>query len=101
MGPDFGRNEGEKSRRLYGLCLSGILVIVFHIFVSRLVSLYFAQGFATGDAVKDSYAVRKFVEDGHNLILSQSFAKVPAYVKIFSKIRFLYYVLITELWFIR
>lgn len=38
------------------------------------------QGFATGDAVKDSYAVRKFVEDGHNIILSQSFAKVLAYL---------------------
>jgi aspartate aminotransferase len=33
------------------------------------------QGFASGDAEKDAYAVRKFAADGHNLILSQSFAK--------------------------
>jgi aspartate aminotransferase len=34
------------------------------------------QGFASGDAVRDAYAVRKFVDDGHNFILAQSFAKV-------------------------
>ena len=33
------------------------------------------QGFASGDSEKDAFAVRKFVEDGHNLILAQSFAK--------------------------
>lgn len=33
------------------------------------------QGFASGDTVKDSQALRMFVEDGHNVLLAQSFAK--------------------------
>ena len=33
------------------------------------------QGFASGNAEKDAYSIRKFVKDGHNIILSQSFAK--------------------------
>ena len=34
------------------------------------------QGFASGDAELDAYAIRKFVKDGHRVILAQSFAKV-------------------------
>eukprot|EP01138_Halocafeteria_seosinensis_P014970 gb/GECG01015282.1/.p1 GENE.gb/GECG01015282.1/~~gb/GECG01015282.1/.p1 ORF type:complete len:447 (+),score=47.27 gb/GECG01015282.1/:1-1341(+) len=33
------------------------------------------QGFASGNATEDAHAVRKFVEDGHCLMLAQSFAK--------------------------
>jgi aspartate aminotransferase len=33
------------------------------------------QGFASGNADRDSYAIRKFVSDGHRICLSQSFAK--------------------------
>ncbi|UZJ53358.1 hypothetical protein CBS101457_002678 [Exobasidium rhododendri] len=33
------------------------------------------QGFASGDTDKDAYAVRYFVEQGHQIVLSQSFAK--------------------------
>lgn len=33
------------------------------------------QGFASGDASRDAAAVRFFVEEGHNVILSQSYAK--------------------------
>ena len=33
------------------------------------------QGFASGDPETDAYAVRKFVSDGHQFVLSQSFAK--------------------------
>lgn len=33
------------------------------------------QGFASGDADKDAQAIRQFVEDGHNIFLSQSYAK--------------------------
>ncbi|XP_071537184.1 aspartate aminotransferase, mitochondrial [Panulirus ornatus] len=33
------------------------------------------QGFASGDAAKDAYAVRRFLSDGHNICLSQSFSK--------------------------
>eukprot|EP00929_Paragymnodinium_shiwhaense_P090153 TRINITY_DN50352_c0_g1_i1.p1 TRINITY_DN50352_c0_g1~~TRINITY_DN50352_c0_g1_i1.p1 ORF type:complete len:446 (-),score=38.93 TRINITY_DN50352_c0_g1_i1:114-1451(-) len=33
------------------------------------------QGFASGDADKDAFAVRQFVRDGHRVMLSQSFAK--------------------------
>lgn len=34
------------------------------------------QGFASGDTLKDAFAVRYFVEQGHQLLLCQSFAKV-------------------------
>ncbi|SPO05301.1 probable aspartate aminotransferase, mitochondrial precursor [Cephalotrichum gorgonifer] len=33
------------------------------------------QGFASGDINKDAFAVRHFVEQGHNICLAQSFAK--------------------------
>lgn len=33
------------------------------------------QGFASGDAEKDAFAIRHFVEDGHNVALCQSYAK--------------------------
>eukprot|EP00617_Octactis_speculum_P001363 CAMPEP_0185773304 /NCGR_PEP_ID=MMETSP1174-20130828/72888_1 /TAXON_ID=35687 /ORGANISM="Dictyocha speculum, Strain CCMP1381" /LENGTH=398 /DNA_ID=CAMNT_0028459927 /DNA_START=184 /DNA_END=1380 /DNA_ORIENTATION=- len=33
------------------------------------------QGFASGDAEKDAYAIRSFLEDGHLITLAQSFAK--------------------------
>lgn len=34
------------------------------------------QGFASGDIIRDAFAVRYFVEQGHQIILCQSFAKV-------------------------
>lgn len=33
------------------------------------------QGFATGDIDRDAAAVRLFIEDGHQLVLAQSYAK--------------------------
>lgn len=33
------------------------------------------QGFASGDCDKDAQPVRMFIEDGHRVALSQSFAK--------------------------
>jgi hypothetical protein len=39
-------------------------------------SLQAYQGFASGDIVKDAFAVRYFVEQGHQILLCQSFAKV-------------------------
>lgn len=33
------------------------------------------QGFASGSVDKDAFAVRKFLDDGHNILLAQSFAK--------------------------
>ena len=33
------------------------------------------QGFASGSVEKDAYAVRKFIADGHRILLSQSFSK--------------------------
>lgn len=33
------------------------------------------QGFASGDAEEDAYAIRKFVSDGHHIMLCQSYAK--------------------------
>ncbi|XP_063529451.1 aspartate aminotransferase, mitochondrial [Cydia strobilella] len=33
------------------------------------------QGFATGDVNNDAFAVRQFVQDGHQVMLAQSFAK--------------------------
>ena len=34
------------------------------------------QGFASGDVDKDAAALRQFIDDGHNVLLAQSFAKV-------------------------
>ena len=34
------------------------------------------QGFASGDVDRDAFALRYFIDDGHNVLLSQSFAKV-------------------------
>jgi len=33
------------------------------------------QGFASGDVDRDAFAVRLFIEDGHDVLLAQSFAK--------------------------
>ena len=33
------------------------------------------QGFASGDSEKDAYSIRKFVADGHQVFLCQSYAK--------------------------
>lgn len=33
------------------------------------------QGFASGDVARDAFAVRKFLQDGHEIALAQSFAK--------------------------
>ena len=33
------------------------------------------QGFASGSIDQDAAAMRMFVEDGHNIVLAQSFAK--------------------------
>ena len=33
------------------------------------------QGFASGDVDGDAFAVRQFLEDGHNICLAQSYAK--------------------------
>jgi len=33
------------------------------------------QGFASGDPERDAYAVRRFIADGHNVMVAQSFAK--------------------------
>ena len=34
------------------------------------------QGIGSGDPQFDAYAVRKFVEDGHFILLAQSYSKV-------------------------
>ena len=34
------------------------------------------QGFASGDVDRDAFALRHFIDEGHNVLLSQSFAKV-------------------------
>ena len=34
------------------------------------------KGFASGDSEQDAYSIRKFVEDGNQIILGQSYAKV-------------------------
>ena len=42
---------------------------------SRKTFLTVRTGFASGDADVDAYAVRKFVDDGHTLFVTQSFSK--------------------------
>jgi len=34
------------------------------------------QGFVTGDLIKDGASIRVFVDEGHNIVVAQSFAKV-------------------------
>ena len=34
------------------------------------------QGFASGDVDRDAFALRQFIDDGHDVLLAQSFAKV-------------------------
>jgi aspartate aminotransferase len=41
------------------------------------------QGFASGDTDKDAFALRHFIEQGHNVCLAQSFAKNM--VRVFSQ----------------
>lgn len=38
-------------------------------------TFYSLKGFASGDVDKDAFAVRKFLQDGHRILLAQSFAK--------------------------
>ena len=33
------------------------------------------QGFASGDTDKDAWALRYFIQQGHNVMVAQSFAK--------------------------
>ena len=33
------------------------------------------QGFASGDVDRDAFVLRQFIDDGHNVLLAQSFAK--------------------------
>ena len=42
------------------------------------------QGFASGDVDRDAFALRQFIDDGHNVLLAQSFAKVCAWIHYFS-----------------
>ena len=33
------------------------------------------QGFASGDTDRDAWALRQFIQDGHQVMVAQSFAK--------------------------
>ena len=44
------------------------------------------QGFASGDINKDAFALRLFIDDGHDLCLAQSFAKNMGLYGMFSKL---------------
>lgn len=64
------------------LLLGGLLTFcdtVFHLcWQKRNLLVYFDmayQGFASGDINRDAWAVRYFIEQGINIVLSQSFAK--------------------------
>lgn len=56
----------EEWKIVSDLCKEKQLVVFFD-------SAY--QGFASGDAEADAFALRFFVEEGHNVMLAQSFAK--------------------------
>lgn len=56
----------EQWKVISDLCKKKNLVVFFD-------SAY--QGFASGDAEADAFAIRMFVEEGHNILLAQSFAK--------------------------
>ena len=40
------------------------------------------QGFASGDVDRDAFALRHFIAEGHNVLLSQSFAKVSEHIDL-------------------
>lgn len=42
---------------------------------TNVLKLLINQGFASGDSEKDAYSIRKFVADGHQVFLAQSYAK--------------------------
>ena len=56
----------DQWKTISELCMKKDLVVFFD-------SAY--QGFASGDAEADGFALRFFVEEGHNVMLAQSFAK--------------------------
>lgn len=56
----------EEWKTLSDLCKEKELIVFFD-------SAY--QGFASGDAEADGYALRMFVDEGHTVMLAQSFAK--------------------------
>lgn len=56
----------EQWKVVSDLCKEKNLIVFFD-------SAY--QGFASGDAEADAFALRMFVEQGHNVLLAQSFAK--------------------------
>lgn len=45
------------------------------------------QGFASGNTTRDAFAVRYFVEQGHQVVLAQSFAKVINLIEELSRSR--------------
>lgn len=54
------------------------MVSLFALLQKRNLLVFFDmayQGFASGDIDRDAWAVRYFIEQGHNVLLSQSFAK--------------------------
>jgi len=60
----------DPSKEQWSAISSLILKKHHHVFFD---SAY--QGFASGDAAKDAYAVRLFLSQGHNIALAQSFSK--------------------------
>ena len=60
-----------------------ILKLLFEWLILYLLYYLDVKGFASGDPENDAYAIRKFVQDGHQIMLSQSFAKVGAFPKRF------------------
>ena len=44
--------------------------------MSHSITFCIMQGFASGDSEEDAYSIRKFVADGHQVFLCQSYAKV-------------------------
>ena len=54
-------------------CGVGVRSSLFRVAVA--VCFFVLQGFATGDCTRDAGAIRTFVEDGHRVGLSQSYAK--------------------------
>ena len=51
-----------------------VFLLFFNVF--NVFFLFFYQGFASGDSEEDAYSIRKFVADGHQVFLCQSYAKV-------------------------
>lgn len=63
----------DQWKLLSQICKEKKLTPFFDMVLKNLIQAY--QGFASGDCDRDAYPIRLFVQNGHEILLSQSFSK--------------------------